>query len=152
MTRVFACEDRVIGGKTFKITVLSLAEARKAFYLVQPIIQVTGLDEDDSAGLGSLGGPLMAAMTRGLSEQALQECIALFGPTTRVVMSDEREVVLKDPTAQEELFAGQLELLFDWIAACVEINFAGVLAKTQAAAKKMRASAVAAAAKPAPLA
>ena len=53
-------------------------------------------------------------------------------------MANERTLIahLKDKIGQDQIFAGRYDLLFEWISACIEVNFGSAIEKMRAAAVK----------------
>lgn len=126
---LLTCEEREIDGKTYQIRCLNVIEGRKVYHRIQKLMAIVG-DEDNLKGID----PIFAAIFAGAVDEAdVDFLIAKFATVTTVDMGDGRVVSLKDQKVQDELFAGNLESLFAWLSACVNVNFAGVIAKTRSA-------------------
>ncbi len=122
-------EDRTIGGKQYQIRVLNVAEARKVYQRVQQLLAIVGDENLAESGLDPI---LVAGMSGALKENDLDYLCEKFGPTTTVDMGDGRVLVLK-ADVQNDLFAGNFEHMFEWLAACISVNFGGVIAKMRGA-------------------
>jgi hypothetical protein len=131
MSKLLAQQTRTIDGVDFTISTLSLAESRKIFYKIQGLLQLHNLDVE-AAGYDPC---MLAALTSALKEEDLQACIDAFAPLTSV-QEDELVFYLKDKVALDRTFAGRMDLMFEWISACIEVNFKGVIEKMRAAAKR----------------
>jgi len=128
---LLTCEDRVIDGKTYQIRCLNVAEGRKVYHRIQKLMAIVG-DEDGLKGID----PVFAAIFAGaLDEADVDFLVQKFAAVTSVNFGGdpERVLSLKDTKVQDELFAGNLECMFEWLSACVMVNFGGVIAKTRSA-------------------
>lgn len=133
-----------IDGKTFKVKALTFEDARKAYAIIQralPVLAVEDLDEE--------GGILFACLTGHLSKEDIDVLCEVFANETTVDFNDpvdgksSRVLKLSLKDVQDEVFSGQLELMYDWLAFCVDLNFKGTLGKMGAALRKMAAKKVA---------
>ena len=135
MTTIASVE---ISGHTYTIRKLPLASARKVFARLQRVLALYADRDMAAEGLS----PIVCANLAGaLSEADLQFYATEFGPSTTVQWEDDRVLMLKDPKHQEEAFADNFADQLDWIDACVQLNFAGVLAKIDGAQNSKPASA-----------
>lgn len=133
-----------IDGKTFKVKALTFEDARKAYSIIQralPVLAVEDFDEE--------GGILFACLTGHLTKEDIDVLCEVFAKETMVDFNDPTEgktsrvLKLSLPEVQDEVFSGALELMYDWLAFCVDLNFKGTLGKMGAALRKMAAKKVA---------
>lgn len=136
MTNALRQEAFEIGGKLYTIRVLNVADTRKISAIVNKIVPI--LTDDDSADLGGL---LSAAMSGALTDAEIDKLVSVFAPVTQVDMGDDRVVSLKDALVQDELWSGAIELQYEWLQKCIDLNFEGLLGKSRAAVAKMLAKA-----------
>jgi hypothetical protein len=129
MSQFLTCESRTIGGKEYQIRVLSVGEGARKIY--HRLLSIVG-DKENLAGLDPVFTAIMAG---ALSEEDTDALVKTFAPTTTVDMGGDpqRTVSLKDPKVQDEIFSANLEEMFEWLSACVEVNFGGVIAKMRGA-------------------
>ncbi len=122
-----------IGGHDYKIRRLSVAKAREILPIVQKLLGGYELD-----GSEDISPVFLSGLAGALSEAEQTKLVDAFGPATTVDMGDNRELTLKTPAAHDELWAGQLELMIEWLDAAIKFNFAGVIAKTHAVASSVK--------------
>lgn len=126
-------ETRIIGGKEYQIRVLSVMEGRKVYNRIQKLLAVVGDASLKESGLDPI---LIAGMAGHLNDGDLEFLCDKFGPSCTVKVQrngQEAELKVSDKAVTEELFAGNFEDMFAWIAACIEVNFAGLIVKMRSA-------------------
>jgi len=135
-------ETRKIGDYTYTIQVLPLAESRAVYAKVKKVLALKA--EPPTKDLGSLstalGATMCTHMVEQMSEADLDAVVKALSGTTRVDFGDGRELSLggrDGALTQSECFCGALELMFEWIDACLEVNFSGVLEKMRGASAKL---------------
>jgi len=131
MSKSLTTHTQNIDGVEFKISVLSVGEARKIFFKIQGILQM----HDEKSDTLGMDPSLLAAITSHLKEEDLEVCVAAFAPCTQVI-EDDLTFFLKDKLAMDRIFGGRIDLLFAWVSACIHVNFSGVIEKMRAAAKR----------------
>ncbi len=129
---LLAIEEKVIGGRTFRIRALSYSEGKRALPLVQRYFHQIG-----DPALREIGLLMLASMQGALKEEDVDKLVAIFGPTTTVDFGDGTEPSLKDVQNQNRVFAGAYEDVYAWLDACIEVNFGGLIEKTNAAVQKL---------------
>ena len=129
-------EERTIGGRVYTLRVLNVAQGRKVYSRIQRYLGAW-TDAEANSGLG----PLMSvAIMGGLGDDDIAFLAEVFGPTTTVDMGDGRTLTLKDPKHVDELFAGAFEAQVEWLEACVDFNFRGVIEKMKGVLQKLAAA------------
>ncbi len=122
-----------IGGYTFQIGVLNFEDARPAYVKLQRLLQANE-EVLETAGIGLF---MFAGMSGQLTDEDIKYYVDLFGKVTTVAVSGQQTVFLKDNAARNLLFGGRIELMFDWLDAATEVNFAGAREKLVAARKRL---------------
>lgn len=134
-------EDRIIGGRKYTIRVLPVVDGRKVYARVQKYMALYSTDIQKETGMG----PLMSiGIHSGLEESEISFLVGVFAPVTTVELDAERTVMLggKDSAKhQDELWAAAYEDMFEWLDACIEINFRGVIEKMKGALQSRVAAA-----------
>lgn len=127
-----------IGEYDFQIGKLAFEDARPAYVRLQKLLSA---DDKILAEVAQDGvGLFMFAGFGGLiDDEDLKYYTELFGKVTTVAVSAQQTVFLKDKAARDLLFGGQIEIFFEWLDACVEVNFAGARAKLGAVGKRLLA-------------
>ena len=138
MSKLLSPEDRIIDGKTFTISLLPLAIGRKVYARIQAHIGSLYSVDVSETGATHL---MVAGFAGRLTEEDIQFLCTQFAPTTVVDFGDGRVLPLKDDAAQNELFMGAYEIQFDWLEACIEVNFRGVIEKLKGAQRNSVAAA-----------
>lgn len=138
MSHLLITHTVTIGGYEYKLTRLNVAKSRQALAIVQKLLGM--YEVDDSGTVTNAASPVFLAGISGkLTEQELTKLVDLFGPATTVDLQDgddrrpSRVLTLSTAAAQDELWAGRLENMLDWVDASIAFNFAGVIAKMHAA-------------------
>lgn len=133
MSALLVCKNYEIGDFEFKVRPISVAKARKVLAVLQKCVGSLELNK------GAMDNFLLTAGIGGaLTDEDLGVLIDAFGEKTTVSIpsadpgKEPRQVVLSTPAAQDEVFSGQFEHLYEWLDKCVEFNFAGTLAKMHA--------------------
>jgi hypothetical protein len=142
MSHLLKTTETTIGGKSYTIRLLSVEQARR----ILPIVQraVGSLDPDVDVH----GRTLIAGFTGLLSPEDMDKLVNVFAPTTTVDMADRakapdgttlpaRVLRLDQKTAQDELWGGELELMLEWVDACIDANFGSMIAKTRGVVKAL---------------
>ena len=129
-----------IGDKDFTITALSVADARQAYARAHRVLVLAAESVVASTGTGAV---LFATFSGGLSEEDIDVLTKLFAPRTMVDFRDGSALPLTSKEAMDRAFSGALEHLFEWLDACLDVNFAGLMAKMSAAALKLEEAAAA---------
>jgi hypothetical protein len=134
-------EDRIIGGRKFTIRVLPVIEGRKVYARVQKYLALYSTDLQKETGMG----PLMSVgLHSTLEESEVAFLVDAFAPVTQVELDAERTVMLggKDGIKhQNEIFTAAYEDMFEWLDACIEINFRGVIEKMKGVLQSRAAAA-----------
>lgn len=130
---LLSMQDVVIDGKAYQIRPLNVVEGRKVYAKLQRTLAILG-DEK----LGALDPILVATLSGTLTESDLEFLVTAFAPTTTAVTGTDEKgeplvQCLKDKGVQDALFAGNFEAMFEWLAACIQVNFAGLIAKMRSA-------------------
>ncbi len=125
-----------IDGKEFTIGLLPLGEARKVYSRVGKLFMLYGENlEQDTGGLSPL---LFAGMAEQVSDADLEFLTQVFSAVTTVKV-DSKTLVFAGSTgaaARDAVFAGQLDVMLEWLDACIRANFGGVISKMQGALQK----------------
>jgi hypothetical protein len=120
-------KERQIGRATYRVTQLGFKAGRAAMVrltkLLGPVLSrsLEGANGRALSVAGLAGGVL--ELSERLSEQDLTYFCELFGEKTELVLDDGKRPILL-PAYQETWFAGQYQELFQWLAFCVEVNYA----------------------------
>jgi hypothetical protein len=121
-----------IGGRDYQLLPLTVAEARPILAILQRGVSAMNVNN------GAVKDIVLTCLTGGLWTDAdVDMMVKAFGPKTTVTVHDEgakepRTLLLSKEANQNELFAGQFELMYEWIEASITFNFAGTLAKLYA--------------------
>jgi hypothetical protein len=118
-----------IGERDFQIGLLPFKAARPVYSKIQRLL-VLNEDEIASSGLGLF---MFAGFSGGVDDATLGELIEAFGAVTQVAISPTQTLPLSKDEARNLVFAGRLEDMFQWLDECVKYNFAGCMAKLDAA-------------------
>jgi hypothetical protein len=132
---LLAVKPYVIGGRNYAISVLPFAKSREVYSKLQSIISVNE-ETLNEAGVGLF---MLAGLAGHMPDEDLKFYITAFGPTTTVEIDAQRRFDLGDDIKRGIVFADRFEELFEWLDACVEVNFGGVIAKQRAARSAMQA-------------
>jgi hypothetical protein len=135
-----------IDGKTFTLTALSFEDSLELLPVAHKVMTVYDSE------LTSEGGLFLFAVLQGALEKAdLDKLVEVFAKGTLIeeaatetpdgavcpgrayVMRNEQE----RKKALNEVFGGQLELMFPWLDAAFELNFAGTMGKMRGALEHM---------------
>lgn len=128
-------QERTIDGRMFEIRPLNVEKGRKVFARSQKLLMLLA-EEDKSLGIDPVAFSVMAG---ALSEEDLAFLCDQFAPTCTVHFSEDR--VLGLSKCMDEVFAGQIDVMFEWLVACLDVNFGGYLAKMRCAVKEIAARA-----------
>lgn len=130
--------SKEIGGRTYTVSRLPLGKAREAYGKLQRML--AAWDEKD---LESLSPFLVMCLAGNVDEKDLGYFANLFGPYTRVEMSPEETIILKDVAAQERVFGltGNFADQFEWLDHCIMTNFASTVEKLAGVARALNARA-----------
>lgn len=130
-----------IGERKFTIRTLSYGKAKPLYMKLQAILVAYADDKYERMGLGVI--PF--AMNGGaLTEEDLDLLVETFGEVTTVSgrTPDGQPTTLKlDQRQRDAIFAGAFEDMFEWLEACVKLNFEGVIKKYEAAKSAIEAAA-----------
>jgi hypothetical protein len=131
-------EQIQLDGKIFNITKLNVVEGRKVYHRAQKLL-VFLTDTSKTQGLDPIAFASMAGI---LSEADLDALVDAFAAKTSVELDGERTKPLAGKNGcMDEVFAGRIELMFEWLIACLELNFGGYLAKMRSALETIAAKA-----------
>jgi hypothetical protein len=124
-----------IGGATYQIGLLSFEQARPAYVKLQRILQA---NEEilEQAGIGLF---MFSSMSNVLDDDDLKFYIDLFGSVTTVALGAQQTLFLKNKDARDLLFAGRIEIMFEWLDAATDVNFKSAREKLTAARKRVNA-------------
>lgn len=134
-----------IDGKTFTIQALSFEESLELLPVVHKVMTVYNTELNQE-------GLFIYAVVQGILDAAeIDKIIKVMAKKTTVDMNDGTEVVVDEELvvrpgrtllmrndaerskALNEVFGGQLELMFPWLDACFELNFKGTMGKMRGA-------------------
>lgn len=133
MSQLLRTEAVEIGNKTFQIRVLPFGESRKVEGVIKRAMGAFDPELGDSAGL------LLAGVAGQISDADMDRLVQVFGKATTVDFQDgnderpSRVLILSDDKNLGEVFCGQLEDMYTWLDACVQLNFKGLIAKMKGA-------------------
>lgn len=135
MSALLETKNFVIGGRNFAIRVLPFVKSREVYSKLQTIISVNE-EALDTTGLGLF---MFSGLAGLIKDEDLKFYIETFGSTTMVELDEQRRVDLSDDAKRGLAFSGRFEDTFEWLDACVEVNYGGVIAKLRAARRDMQA-------------
>ncbi len=135
MSALLKTQSREIGGRNFQIRLLSFDESRQVYSKLQRLLSANE-ETLEEAGLGLF---MFAGLAGGVSDDDLKLYCQVFGEATTVEMGPTMQLSLKDSAHRTAVFSGQFEDVFEWLDACVDINFGGVIAKMRAARVRQQA-------------
>lgn len=118
-----------IGEFDYQISMLAFKDARPVYSKIQRLL-VLNEDEIASSGLGLF---MFAGFSGGIDDATLGELIEAFSKVTTVALNATQTVSLGKEDARNLVFGGRLEDMFQWLDECVKYNFAGCMAKLEAA-------------------
>lgn len=149
MSHLLVTHTVTIGGFEYKMTRLNVVKSRQALAIVNKLLGGYEVGADGTVQ-NVLSPTFLAGITGKLTEQDTTKLVDIFAPHTTVDLLDgegnrpSRVLTLNTPAAQDELWAGQLEYMLEWLDACIAFNFGGIIAKMHAAVAdaeaKMRAA------------
>jgi len=117
-------------GRKFTIRTLKYGKAREVYSKLQNIL--LAYVDDEAASFGAVMGAMMGG---AISDADFDFIVERFGEETTVVSYvDGKEHVIPrlNKEAREDVFAGEFQAVFDWLEACIQLNFAGVVKKLEA--------------------
>jgi hypothetical protein len=129
MSALLKTQSREIGGRNYQIRLLSFDESRQVYSKIQRLLSANE-EVLEETGLGFF---MFAGLAGGVSDEDLKLYCSVFGEATTVEMGPNMTLSLKDAGSRTAVFSGQFEDVFEWLDACVAINFGGVIAKMRAA-------------------
>lgn len=121
-----------IGGLDYQLSPLTVSEARPILAILQRCTSAMAVTK------GEIKDLVLTCLTGGLlTDGDVDLLVKTFGPKTSVTVPSEsnkepRVLLLSKEANQNELFAGQFELMYEWIEASIRYNFEGTLAKLYA--------------------
>ncbi|MEY4507961.1 MAG: hypothetical protein RLZZ450_83 [Pseudomonadota bacterium] len=134
-----------INGRTYQIRPLAFADARQVYAKMQRLLALHG---DEAVTESKCGLFLFAGLIGAINDDDLKFFIDKFGPTTVCALDAQRTLPLTTDEHRSNVFAGCFEECLAWLDACVDVNYAGVMAKLGAAKTALEAKVEAAKAKP----
>lgn len=134
MSNIMQIESREIGDKTFQIRLLPFSDGRKAYSKLQKLLSAHGDEVLTQAGIGLF---MFAGLAGAVSDDDLAFFCDVFGKSTEVNLGGNKTLTLSNEANRTIVFAGAYDNLFEWLDACVEINFASVMGKLSAARKQL---------------
>lgn len=134
MSNLLYTQERIIGGKKYTIRPLDVAMGRKVYARVQRYLQLFATEAQVTLGVSAM---LMAGMSDNIgSDDDIDWLCMTFGPSTTVDFGDGRVLPLSNVGAQNELFMGSYEDQYEWLDACIEVNFKGIIEKLKGVLRK----------------
>ena len=128
-------ENYDIGGLTYTIKVLNVADTRKLLPIVQRIMPAIVEPDED---LSDLGTTMSLAFTGQLTEAEISLMVEVFAGYTSVDLGDNRTLVtLKKPTDQDAVWQGSIELQYEWLDKCIHLSFEGLIEKSRAVVRRI---------------
>lgn len=147
-------ETKTINGNEYSVRVLPLRDARLVYARIQRILSVFGEDAITESDMSPF---MLAGMSGAITAEDLEFYTDKFGPLTNVTLEDGRVITLtvtKGPKGErletnlEEVFAGQMDVMLEWLDFCVQVNFKSIIEKLAAALKRRKSDLDAAKAQP----
>jgi hypothetical protein len=128
-------ESFELDGKLYTLTIPPIKETRTVMDIVNRITPIMATLKP--LGLGTVtalvgNGNLSQAEVDKLSDLFLKRCTVDFG--------DDRVGQLGKDAIQDELWADAIESQYDWLTACMDIMFKGLLGKSTAVVDKLKAA------------
>lgn len=129
MSNLLVCKNVEIGGMDFQLSPVMVGPARKVLPILQRCVGAMELTE------GKLENFLITAGLGGmLTEKDVDVLMEVFGAVSTVNIpsssgKDDKRLLLSKEAHLNEVFAGQMELVYEWLEASIDYNFAGTLAK-----------------------
>ena len=132
--------EKTIDGKTFEIRLLDLDQAEATMVLLANMggAALHGIGQDMQASRGK-GWEAMAAAAASGAGGILTRLTAAQVKQLRTTFASSCSVKLAQgggfeqlESAQHTLFRGRMELMLQWLAACVEVNFSGFFGELRA--------------------
>lgn len=127
-----------IGGRTFTLSSLRFDHAREVYAKIAPMLQAYG-NEQMVKTTEALTLFVVAGMGNAISAEDLKFYCEKFGPTTTVDLDANAMLLLKNKEHMAQAFAeDNFADMFEWLDACVEHNFASVIAKIRGGLAKLK--------------
>lgn len=120
---------REIGGRSFKITQLGFRKSRQVFVrLAKALGPSLALVADNAKSIKDLplAGMLRAAI-ENIDDHDLEWLADVFGETSQIEAGGGKWPFLTEGLREEVFGYGALGLFFQWIWACLEVNYADFL-------------------------
>jgi hypothetical protein len=127
-----------IGGRRYQIRSLAFADQRKVYSRMQRVMMAYGDELLKDANVGLF---MFAGMAGLLTDEDMTFYCDTFGKVTDVDMGDGRQLVLSNDVNRTLVFSGSFADLFEWLDACVEVNFSSVMSKLSGARKSLELAA-----------
>ena len=127
-----------INGRHFTVRVLPFREARSVFARLSRLLSMWGDDELKGSGVGPF---VWASIGSAVTEDDLAYYCKAFGKETTVDLGDGRVVTLTvdakgESAAMDNVFAGNLDEMFEWLDFCVRATDGKLIEKMNGALVK----------------
>lgn len=119
-------QERTIDGVTYRVTPLGLGIGKKTLSrFLQIVSGVMAPMLENKSSMESAGAAALKTLPTLLTDAEVTYFQSVFGPSSAYRDGDKWVPLLE--ATQEVHFAGRYMALFDWLAFCVEVNFAPFL-------------------------
>jgi hypothetical protein len=138
----FKSEEKKIGEYTFEVSTLPYSSAQKVLLKSKELLM---LKVADTGQFEEGVSPLSAAVFMDLEEEKLEFVVEKMAEVSRVKTEGGSYLPLK--SQKEIVFAGNMDVMFQWLDFALEVSFASFLGGLKSVASKQIAQAEAAVSK-----